>query len=126
LTTFVRTFLKTRYALAKPTTAPSCPSDRCLAFEIIDKDVYQSEGGGHFLVVAFEGQAPDFPGLLFETPDEPPKGKSGDKVTYYHPIEKLHRLPGNLYSIVLLDSNDSIFGKAKGDFEYLLGSMQID
>jgi hypothetical protein len=63
---------------------------------------------------------------VFEKPDEPPKAKSGDQVTYYHPIEKLHRLRGVRYSIALLDSNGSSFEKAKSDFEYLLESMRLD
>jgi hypothetical protein len=123
---FVHSFLKGRYASAIPATAASCPADKCLAFEIVTKTPYESEGGAHFLVEAFAAQPPDFPGLLFERPDAPPKAKPGDKTTYYHPNEKLHRFPGTLYSIVLLDSNNSIFEKAKDDFAYLLKSMQLD
>jgi len=122
---FVESLLKT-YASARPIEANSCPSERCLAFEITDKNIYQSEGGGHFLAVAFASQPPDFPGLLFEEPWAPPPGKAGEDVTYYHPIERLHRLLGNLYSIVELDSNASIFDKASGDFAYLLKSIRLD
>ena len=120
---FVLSFLK-KYPSARPTTAPSCPSDKCVAFEIVTDTMYQSEGGGHLLVVGFAEQPPDFPGLLFEKPDAPPKDSSGDKV--YHPIEKLHRLPGVLYTVVILDSNDSIFEKAAADFQYLVKSIQLD
>jgi hypothetical protein len=88
--------------------------------------MYQSEGGGHLLVVGFAEQPPDFPGLLFEKPDAPPKANSGDKVTSYRPTEKLHRLPGILYTVVELDSNASIFEKAAADFQYLLKSIQLD
>lgn len=126
LENFVESILKTRYALAHPIAAAICPSEKCLAFEIMDKSIYQAEGGGHFLVVAFAGQPPDFPGLLFEAPDSPPTAKAGDTVRYYHPIEKLHRLPGTLYSIVELDANASIFEKASADFAYLLRSIQLD
>ena len=78
------------------------------------------------LLVAFASQPPEFPGLLFEKPEVPPKAQAGEKVTYYHPNEKLRRLPGTLYSIVLLDSNGSIFEKAKDDFAYLLKSIRLD
>ena len=122
---FVQSFLK-KYPSARPVASPSCPSDKCLAFEIVTNTLYQSEGGGHFLVVAFAGDPPDYPGLLFEKPDEPPKSKSGDKITYSHPIERLHRLPGVLYTVVELDSNDSIFEKASADFQYLLKSIQLN
>jgi hypothetical protein len=122
---FVLSFVK-KYPTAHPITAPSCPSEKCVGYEIVTDTTYKPEGGGHFLVVGFAGQPPDFPGLLFEKPDEPPKSKPGDPVTYYHPIEKLHRLPGVLYSVVELDSNESIFEKASADFQDLLRSVQLD
>ena len=78
------------------------------------------------MAVAFAGQPADFPGLLFEKPDAPPPAKAGEEVAYYHPIERLQRLPGTLYSIVELDSNASIFEKGKSDFAYLLKSIQLD
>lgn len=123
---FVRSFLK-KYPSARSFQASSCPSDKCVAFEIVTDTMYQSEGGGHLLVVGFAEQAPDFPGLLFERPDPPPKTNStGQDVTYYRPTEKLHRLPGTLYTVVELDSNASIFDKAAEDFRYVLKSIQLD
>lgn len=123
---FVQSILKARYPLARATAVPSCPADSCLSFDIVDRSMYQSEGGGHLLVAAFAEQAPDFPGLLFERPSEPPKGQAGGEVTYYHPVERLHRLPGTLYSIVLLDSNASIFERAEADFSALVRSLRLD
>ncbi len=122
---FVQTFVK-KYPTARTIPPVSCPSNKCIGYEIVTNAVYQSEGGGHFLVVGFTGQPPEFPGLLFEKPDAPPKAKPGDKITYYHPDECLHRLPEVLYTIVELDSNESIFGKATSDFQYLLKSIQLD
>ena len=122
---FVRSFLK-KYPSAHPFTVPSCPSDKCVAFEIVTDTRYQSEGGGHLLAVGFAEQPPDFPGLLFEKPEAPPKADSGDKVTYYRPNQRLHRLPGPLYTVVELDSNASIFEKAADDFRYVLKSIQLD
>jgi hypothetical protein len=122
---FVRGYV-IKYPSARAVTLPSCPSEKCVAFDIVTNAVYQPEGGAHFLVVGFASQPPDFPGLQFETPLAPPKSKPGDKAKYYHPIEKLQRLPGVLYTVVLLDSNDSIFEKAAIDFQYLLKSIQLD
>ena len=126
LENFVESILKARYTLARPIATASCPSEKCPAFEITDKSTYQWEGGGHFLAVAFAGEPPDFPGLLFEKPDAPPPAKAGETAAYYHPTEKLHRLPGTLYSIVELDANAWIFEKASGDFAYLLKSIRLD
>lgn len=122
---FVRSFLK-KYPSARPVTASSCPADPCIAFEIVTDTMYQAEGGGHMLAVGFAEQPPEFPGLLFEKPEAPPKQGSGDKTAYYHPSERLHRLPGTLYAIVMLDSNAAIFEKASDDFRYLLKSIQLD
>lgn len=122
---FVQAFVK-KYPTARPFTPASCPSNKCIGYEIVTNAVYQSEGGGHFLVVGLAGQAPEFPGLLFEKPDAPPKGKPGDKITYYHANESLHRLPGVLYTVVELDSNESIFGKAATDFQYLVKSIWLN
>ena len=106
--------------------APSCPSDRCAAFEVVTDTMYPSEGGAHLLVVGFAGRVPDFPGLLFERPLAPPKPKTEEKTSYYRPDDRLHRLPGVLYTVVELDSNASIFEKAAEDFWHVLKSIQLD
>jgi hypothetical protein len=125
LNDFVQSFLK-KYPTARQVAPTSCPSDKCVAYEIISNVMYQPEGGGHLLLLGFAGQPTDFPGLFFEKPEAPPKGKSGDKLTYYVANERLNRLPGVLYTIVELDSNDSIYPKAATDFQYLLKSIQLD
>lgn len=122
---FAQSLMGVRHELARPVATTACPAAKCLAFDIVDKSMYQDEGGGHLLTVAFAGESPDFPGLLFEQPDDPPKQISG-KVAYLRPTPKLHRLRGTLYSIVLLDSNASIFENARQDFRFLLQSMQLD
>jgi hypothetical protein len=121
---FVGAFVK-KYATARQVTTPFCPSDKCVGYEIVTDAMYQSGGGGHFLVEGFAGPPTDFPGLLFERPNAPPKSEAG-KTVYYHPTEKLHRFSGVLYTIVELDSNGSIFEKAAPDFQYLLKSIQLD
>jgi len=121
---FIGTFLK-RYPSASPATA-YCQATGCLAFDIVAPTVCSAEGGGHFLAVALAEQPPEFAGLGFERPQEPPRGKSGSQVTYYHLNERFHRLPGVLYTLVELDSNESIFSRAAADFEYLFKSIQLD
>jgi len=121
---FAELFVK-QYPSAHPIPAPTCPSDKCLAFEIVTNTMYQAEGGAHLLVVAFADQAPEYPGLLFEKPLAVPENKSGE-MKYYRPDQRLHRLPGVIYTVVLLDSNESIFEKAAADFRFLLESIRLD
>lgn len=115
-----------KYPSARQITPSSCPTERCVAFEIVTNAMYQDEGGGHFLVVGFANQPADFPGLLFEMPDTPPKPETGGQVKYSRANEKLHRFPGVLYTVVEVDSNDSIFEKAAIDFRNLLKSIRLD
>jgi len=122
---FVHSFVN-KYPSARQVTSPSCSTEKCVGFEIVTNAIYQAEGGGHFLVTAFASLPTDFPGLLFERPDAPPKSESGDKVKFYRPTETLHRFPGILYTVVELDSDDSIFEKAAIDFKYLLKSIRLD
>ena len=122
---YVRSILADRYVLARPTAGLYCPASKCTLFEIRDAAVYQENGGGHSLVAAFSAAAPDFPGLVFELPDAPPTQSSGP-VTYYRATPRLHRFPGTLYYIVLLDSNSATFDKAKVDLDYLLRSIKLD
>lgn len=125
LADFVQTFVK-KYPEARQVVPPSCPADKCVGFEIVTDAMYQPEGGAHLLVLGFAGQPTDYPGLLLEKPDAPPKSAPGDKVTYYHPTEKLHRFPGVLYTVLELDSNQSIFENAATDFRFVLRSILLD
>jgi hypothetical protein len=126
LSEFVAGFLQGRYAVAKPTMLAYCPSTHCLSYEIVTDEMYQSEGGGHLLTVAFERDAPKYDGLIFERPMSPPKtGDSKDPV-YYHPDEVFHRLPGKMYYFVILDSNASIFALASKDFDFFLHSLRAE
>jgi hypothetical protein len=127
LSDFVGDFLKGRYADAKPTTLSYCPSTHCLSYEMIVKDMYESEGGGHLLAVAFERDAPPYDGLIFEQPWAPPKpddSKKSKRPVYYRPDTVFHRLPGKIYYLVILDSNASIFAPASKDFDFFLHSIR--
>lgn len=109
----------------KPIAAPVCPVEECLAFGDDKPTVYADEGGGHAIVIVFQRQSPEFPGLLFEKPSAPPApGK--DKTTYSRPNDRIHRLDGTLYYLVLLDFADSVAKDAKADYEAFLKSMVVE
>lgn len=126
LADFAGSFLKGRYAGATPTSATYCPNPSCLSFEILAKDMYQSEGGGHLLAVAFERDAPPYDGLIFERPITPPKQTAGSGPVYFHPDEVFRRFSGKLYYLVILDSNASIFTPASKDFDFFLHSIRVE
>ncbi len=122
---FVRSFLK-KYPLAKEITAASCPATDCVEFEIVTDAIYKGGGGGHMLAIGFAAKPPEFPGLLFEQIDPPPSATTGEAGAYYRVSRVLTRLPGTLYTLVILDSNAQIFEPASADFQFLLKSIQLD
>jgi hypothetical protein len=123
---FASSFLQGKYSLAMPYEPPSCPTSKCIGFEVVTKALYEAEGGGHFLVVVFANEPPEFEGITFEKPKGPPKQVQGAGPSYYRAVQIPHRLPGTLYCIVLLDSNALIFDRAARDFSVFLKSLQLD
>lgn len=112
----------TKGSMAKAVQASHCPSDQCLSYEKTIPGGYGARGNGYGLFTVFKREAPEFPGLLFEEPSGPPAPNDG-KVTYYRPNERLHRLDGTLYYLVLLDTADSVLDKASQDYAQLLQYM---
>ena len=127
LNDFVQKFLKGKYASAVATAGLHCPATACVAYEILNKDMYAKEGGAHLMVEAFERDMPEFDGLIFERPLSPPMaGQKQNETVYFHPDEEFHRLPGKVYYVVLLDSNVSIFEASKQDYDFFLKSMRVE
>jgi hypothetical protein len=63
--------------------------------------------------------------LLFEEPAEPEAPKDG-KTSYFHPRERLRRMDGTLYYLVMLDTADSVLDDAKKDYDTFLQSLQAE
>lgn len=102
-----------------------CPSEKCLAFEAVIPKAYGPRGNGHAVVTVFKRDAPEFPGLLFEEPAGPKVPKDG-KVSYFRPNERLRRMEGTLYYMVMLDTADSVLDDAKQDYDTLLKYLQAE
>jgi hypothetical protein len=110
---------------AKSIPATTCPSQDCLAAEIVEPAGYKTEGDAHFVMTVFKRDSPEFPGLLFEVVSGPPISGS-DQPQYFRSTERLHRLDGPLYYLVGLDSADSVLVQAKSDYEAFLKSIQVE
>jgi hypothetical protein len=123
LTQFVQSLMPGKSP--KPIAATVCPVEECLAFGDDNASVYADEGGGHAIVTVFKRKGPEFPGLLFEKPFAPPSPGDG-KTTYSRPAQRIHRLGGELYYLVLLDFADSISKDSKADYETFLKSMIVE
>ena len=78
--------------------------------------MHGNDGDGHGRLVIFEKNQPDFPGLIFEAPSDPPKADSSDGVQHYRARQIQARIPGKLYYVVVLDAAASIEEPAMKDY----------
>jgi hypothetical protein len=76
--------------------------------------------------VIFERDEPEFPGLIFESPQGPPQPKAGAGPVAYHPSQIQQRIPGKLYYVVLLDTAASIEEPALKDFDFFLQNLTVE
>jgi hypothetical protein len=113
------------YPSAKAVEVTHCPSERCLAYEVMRPNAYGAAGNGYGFLMVFERQAPEFPGLLFEEPAGPEAPKDG-KVRYFRPSERIRRMEGKLYYMVMLDTADSVLNEAKQDYNILLKHLKAE
>lgn len=105
---------------------PGCPADRCIAMKGIQPAMYGENGDGHGRIVVFERDQPEFPGLIFESPQAPPKSDGGEGLKFFRPDQVQERIPGRLYYLVMLDTAASIEGPAVKDFEFLLRNLTVE
>jgi hypothetical protein len=77
------------------------------------------------LAIFFRSEAPDYPGLRYETPQPLPASTNGQP-TFLKAGEILQRFPGTRYVFIALDSNQEIYSLARADFDSFLKSLVID
>jgi hypothetical protein len=113
-------------SLFEPLPVSHCPAASCLSVIGRQPGMYGKNGDGRARLVLFERDEPAFPSLLFEVPSglEPPKDKAG--YVYYHPTQTMHRMPGKLFYIVMLDTAESIEAPAAADFEFFLEHIEVE
>ena len=109
-----------------PFTPSRCPADRCIAVQGTMPGGYGKDGDGHGLMVIFERNEPQFPGLIFESPSQPSPSAGGTGMAYYRPGQTQQRIPGQLYYLVLLDTAASIEEPAMKDFELFLQQLTVE
>lgn len=98
--------------------------DKIIAYEIIDKTMYQDIGGGHLYMIGIERTAPKYPGLLLENPVTLPKGSS-EQVTYYTASNSKDRFQGKIFYAIMLDSCEDINEQSLTIFKELFNSQII-
>lgn len=94
--------------------------DKSIAYEIIDKSIYQDIGGGHMYMIAIERDEPAYPGIAFEQASGNFSNGEVGKVNYYTAQPQFTRLKGKLYYLVLLDSCEYIHDESLAVFKDFL------
>ncbi len=106
-------------------TPPACPVARCRGYAESQPGYYQPEGGGDGLITVFAWRRPKYPGLAFETPRMPPRGKS-PKVQYFRLAPHLDRMAPTLYGFVLLDTAISVRTQALAAERAFFAGLRLD
>jgi hypothetical protein len=110
----------------EPDPALHCPVAHCIALMGVQPGMYKRDGDGHGRLVIFERDEPEFPGLIFESPQGPPQPKAGAGPVAYHPNQIQQRIPGKLYYVVLLDAAASIEEPALKDYDFFLQNLTVE
>jgi hypothetical protein len=121
---FSKQFLKK--GTFEPFIPKHCPASNCIAMKGVQPGMYNKDGDGHGRIVVFEREAPEFPGLIFESPLELPKSDNKESVKYYRPNQIQQRISGKLYYLVLLDTAASIEEPAMKDFDFFLVNLTVE
>ncbi len=110
----------------EPYTPSRCPADQCIAVKGVRPGGYGKDGDGHGFTLIFERDQPPFPGLIFESPTQPPRRGNGEETQYNRPSQTQERIPGKLYYLVLLDTAASIEEPAMKDFYFFLQNLTAE
>jgi len=110
----------------EPFTPSRCPTDQCIAIKGVRTGAYGKDGDGYGYMLVFERDQPPFPGLVFETPSQPPQLDASKAAQYYRPRQTQGRIPGKLYYVVLLDTAASIDKPAIEDLDFFLQNLTAE
>lgn len=97
---------------------------KTIAFEIMDKTMYQDMGGGHLYLVGVERGAPKYPGLLLEKPINLPENDPGE-VHYYSLNGSRDRFKGRIFYAFMLDTCEDINKESFAVFKTLFEEQII-
>lgn len=121
---FSKVFLKG--ATFEPDDKLHCPVAGCIALKALQPGMYKLDGDGHGRVIFFERNEPEFPGLIFESPQNPRGADQTAGAHFYRPDQIEQRIPGKLYYLVLLDTAASIEQPALKDFDFFLQNLIVE
>lgn len=121
---FTSKILDPRYSFEE--VQSSLDWDGVKAYQGKADDLYLSEGGAYNYVLAFSRKAPVQPGILLEFPVAVNKSDAETGVSYYQSQAEYHRLPGEIYYLLVLDTTGSVFSESKEEFDLILRNLIVE
>ncbi len=111
-----------------PAIKPSvCPAQKCLTFENQHHDPDPPYNGlAITLTTVFGGTEPEFPGLIFESPQPVPAFKDNGTATFFRPDQIQQRLAPSIYYLVMLDTAGSVQEPAMRAYRHFLSGFVLD
>jgi tetratricopeptide (TPR) repeat protein len=103
----------------------ACPVSKCFGRQTIRPGKYKAEGDGHIFIIAFQADEPEFPGLVFEQMQDFPQVKK-DKPTSFRLEQRLRRIPGTLYYVIILDTSNSVLAPAENAYLEFIKTVRVD
>ena len=120
---FVKAIMK--YPSASPAKISNCPSDSCFAIQGKELGTYGAAGDGYGTITGFQREQPEFPGIKFEEPLGVPEPTSNGP-QYFRPTQRISRIPGTLYYLVLLDTAGSVRDEANSAYTNFLKRVVVE
>ena len=111
------------------TLSRSCPLGvlrSLVSLKGVQPGAYKSEGDGRRRMVFFEREQPEFPGLIFESPEALPEPDANSGTQIYRPTPRQQRIPGKLFYLVSLDTTSTIEEPALKDFDFFLQNLTVE
>lgn len=94
------------------------------SYTIQDPNTYKENGGGRFVVVGLERDAPTYPGLALETPIKIDQSADAG-VQYYTPTNFKTRFASRIFYCVILDSCGKIYDASMEQFRQLFEQNMV-
>lgn len=95
-----------------------------IAWEIKDKEMYESVGGAHMYLVGIKRPMPEYPGLLLEQPVLLDHSNSGE-LEYFRASGSRNRFGGVIFYAFILDACEDVFKEADAFFRDFMENQLV-
>jgi tetratricopeptide (TPR) repeat protein len=103
----------------------STPYKNAVCYSMRNPKMYPEIGGGHFHIVGIEREAPAYPGLVLEEPQNLPSSGEKERPNFYRPSQERTRFSGKIFYVLLLDTCEDIHDASYAVFRKLIQEQLV-